>query len=107
MIKLSENLIKNIIFIFILVAFSAPKIKAEITNKVILSNAFNDCLEQDSFPNGVGMQYAYCGCFVNKISRGMSIKEFIKLELILQKEENTKNYSKILLSNKKSKKLHS
>ena len=86
-----------------MVAFSAPQIKAEITNKVILLNAFNDCLEQESYPNGVGTQYAYCGCFVNKISKGMSTKEFIKLGLTLQEEENTKKHSKILLSNKKIK----
>ena len=103
MIKLSANLIKKNIFIFVLVAFPSPEIKAEITNKAILSNAFNDCLEQDSYPNGVGTQYAYCGCFVNKISKGMSTKEFIKIGLTLQEEENTKKHSKILLSNKKIK----
>ena len=103
MVKLSANVIKNIIFIFVLIAFPSPVIKAEITNKAILSNVFNDCLEQDSYPNGVGMQYAYCGCFVNKISKGMSSKEFIKLGLTLQEEENTKKHSKILLSNKKIK----
>ena len=68
MIKLSANLIKKTIFIFVLLAFPSPEIKAEITNKATLSNAFNDCLKQDSYPNGVGTQYAYCGCFVNKIS---------------------------------------
>ena len=103
MIKFSANLIKKTIFIFVLVAFPYPEIKAEITNKAILSNVFNDCLEQDSYPNGVGMQYAYCGCFVNKISKGMSTKEFMKLGLTLQEEENQKKHSKILLSNKKIK----
>ncbi len=103
MIKLFANLIKNIVFIFVLVAFLSPETKAEITNKVILSNAFDNCLEQDRYPNGVGTQYAYCGCFVNKISKGMSTKEFIKLGLTLQEEENTKKHSKILLSNKKIK----
>ena len=103
MIKLSADMIKNIIFMFVLGAFPSPEIKAEITNKAILSNAFIDCFEQDSYPNGVGTQYAYCGCFVNKISKGMSTKEFIKLGLTLQEEENTKKHTKILLSNKKIK----
>tara|TARA_A100001011_G_C14010579_1_gene715292 strand:+ start:507 stop:746 length:240 start_codon:yes stop_codon:yes gene_type:complete len=65
---------------------------------------FNECLRQDSYPNGVGIQYSYCGCFVNKISKGMNTKEFIELGLTIQEEENNRKHSKIILSNKKIKK---
>ena len=78
-------------------------VNAEITNKTILSNTFNACVEQGKYPNGIGYQYSYCGCFVNKVSKGMTTKEFVELDLALQNERESGSEEKALLANQKIK----
>ena len=86
----------------LLAAFTLPNdVNAEIQNKTIISNTFNACVRQDKYPNGIGYQYSYCGCFVNKISKGMTTKEFIKLDLALQNESDPGSKEKALLAKKK------
>ena len=76
-------------------------VNAEIKNKTIISNTFNACVELDKYPNGIGYQYSYCGCFVNKISKGMTTKEFIELDLALQSESEPGGKEKAVLAKKK------
>jgi len=79
-------------------------VKAEITDKNILSNTFNSCVEQPSYEYGIGAQYIYCGCFVNKISKGMTNKEFLKFSLSMASEEQgSAAQNKIMYANKKIK----
>ena len=93
------------LLISLLAALSLPTaVSAEIKNKAIISNTFNACIEQDKYPNGIGYQYSYCGCFVNKVSKGMTYKEFLGLELEAQLEDDPRSQEKALLANKKIKK---
>ena len=78
-------------------------VNAEIKNQTILSNTFNAWVEQDEYPNGIGYQYSYCGCFVNKVSKGMTYKEFLGLELEAQLEDDPRSKEKALLANQKIK----
>ena len=64
---------------------------------------FNACVEQDDYPNGVGYQYSYCGCFVNKVSKGMTTRELVEVDLSIQSEKNPKKQSQAVLANKKMK----
>ena len=89
----------------LLAAISLPTaVNAEIKNKTIISNTFNACVEQDEYPNGIGYQYSYCGCFVNKVSKGMNPREFLALDLEVQYEEDSVSQEKTLLANQKIKK---
>ena len=88
----------------LLAALALPTaVKAEIKNKSIISNMFNACVEQDDYPNGVGYQYSYCGCFVNKVSKGMTTRELVEVDLSIQSEENPQKQSQAVLANKKMK----
>tara|TARA_B100000214_G_scaffold158501_1_gene113790 strand:- start:809 stop:1135 length:327 start_codon:yes stop_codon:yes gene_type:complete len=90
--------------VFLIAAFVLPTtVNAEIKNKTIISNIFNSCVEQDEYPNGIGYQYSYCGCFVNKVSKGMTYKEFLGLELEAQFEDDPRSQEKALLANQKIK----
>lgn len=64
---------------------------------------FNACVEQDDYPNGVGYQFSYCGCFVNKVSKGMTTRELVEVDLSIQSEENSQKQSQAVLANKKMK----
>tara|TARA_A100001388_G_scaffold269007_1_gene244808 strand:- start:648 stop:974 length:327 start_codon:yes stop_codon:yes gene_type:complete len=92
-------------FLILLVSISFPfvSVKAGIKNKSIISNMFNACVEQDDYPNGVGYQYSYCGCFVNKVSKGMTTRELVEVDLSIQSEENPQKQSQAVLANKKMK----
>ena len=81
--------------------FNFSYLKAEIRNKVIISNMFNACVEQEDYPKGIGYQYSYCGCFVNKVSKGMNTKELVEFNLNIQSEKNTDKQAKLLLANEK------
>ena len=90
--------------VFLIAAFVLPTtVNAEIKNKTIISNTFNSCVEQDEYPNGIGYQYSYCGCFVNKVSKGMTYKEFLGIELEAQLEDDPRSQEKALLANQKIK----
>ena len=91
--------------VLLIAAFVLPAtVNAEIKDKTIISNTFNACVEQDEYPNGIGYQYSYCGCFVNKVSKGMTYKEFLGLELEAQLEDDPRSQEKALLANQKIKK---
>ena len=91
--------------VLLIAAFVLPAtVNAEIKDKTIISNTFNACVEQDEYPNGIGYQYSYCGCFVNKVSKGMTYKEFIGLELEAQLEDDPITQEKAVLANQKIKK---
>ena len=93
------------LLISLLAALSLPTaVSAEIKNKAIISNTFNACIEQDKYPNGIGYQYSYCGCFVNKVSKGMTYKEFLGLDLEIQNKDDPRSQEKALLANQKIKK---
>ena len=64
---------------------------------------FNACVEQDDYPNGVGYQYSYCECFVKKVSKGMTTRELVEVDLSIQSEENPQKQCQAVLSNKKMK----
>jgi len=92
--------------LLILLAFiSSPflSVQSEIKNKTIISNMFNACVEQEEYPNGIGYQYSYCGCFINKVSNGMNTKELIAFNLTIESEQTPEQQSKTLLANKKIK----
>ena len=75
--------------VLLFAAFVLPTtVNAEIKNKTIISNTFNACVEQDEYPNGIGYQYSYCGCFVNKVSKGTTTNEFLALDLEIQWTRN-------------------
>ena len=89
----------------LLAAISLPTaVNAEIKNKTIISNTFNACVEQDEYPNGIGYQYSYCGCFVNKASKGMTTQEFLGVGLEVEYKDDPRSQEKALLANKKIKK---
>ena len=84
----------------LLAALALPTaVNAEIKNKAIISNTFNACVEQDEYPSGIGYQYSYCGCFVNKVSKGMTYKEFLGLELEAQLEDDPRSQEKTISEN--------
>ena len=92
------------VLISLLAALALPTaVSAEIKNKTIISTTFNACIEQDKYPNGIGYQYSYCGCFVNKVSKGMTYKEFLGIELEAQLEDDPRSQEKALLANQKIK----
>ena len=79
-------------------------IKAEINDKTILSNTFNSCVDQPTYEYGIGAQYVYCGCFINKISKGMTNKEFLNFSLNMSSEkQGSAAQTKIMYANKKIK----
>ncbi len=95
---------KNLLIAQLLLGlFNFPYLKAEIKNKVIISNMFNACVEQEDYPNGIGYQYSYCGCFVNKVSKGMTTKGLIEVDLAIETENNPQKQAKAVLANKKMK----
>ena len=93
------------ILLIILALISSPflPVQSEIKNKTIISNMFNACVEQEDYPKGIGYQYSYCGCFVNKVSKGMNTKELVEFNLNIQSEKNTDKQAKLLLANEKIK----
>ena len=92
--------------LLILLAFiSSPflPVQSEIKNKTIISNMFNACVDQDEYPNGIGYQYSYCGCFINKVSNGMNTKELVEFNLTMESKRKPEEQQKTLLANKKIK----
>ena len=93
------------ILLIISALISSPFLPAqsEINNKTIISNMFNACVDQDEYPNGIGYQYSYCGCFINKVSKGMNTRELVEFNLTMKSKKNPKQQQKTLLANKKIK----
>ena len=63
---------------------------AEINNKAMLSEIFNGCVDQETATYGQGFQFAYCGCYVNKISNGMTMGEVTALGLDILEVQNNR-----------------
>ena len=84
------------ILLIISALISSPFLPAqsEINNKTIISNMFNACVDQDEYPNGIGYQYSYCGCFINKVSKGMNTKELVEFNLTMESKKNQNNNRK-------------
>ena len=61
---------------------------AEIKDKMMLAEIFDGCVDQEYVSYGWGFQYAYCGCFVNKVSRGMTLREATNIGLDILEVEN-------------------
>ena len=61
---------------------------AEIQNKAMLAEIFSGCVDQETVKSGWGFQYAYCGCFVNKVSRGMTLREATNIGLDILEVEH-------------------
>ncbi len=78
---------------------------AEIDNKVMLSEIFKGCVDQESALYGWGFQYAYCGCYINKISKGMSMREVtsLGLDLLEVKNQGDQAVASVALANRKIK----
>ena len=93
------------ILLIISALISSPFLPAqsEINNKTIISNMFNACVDQDEYPNGIGYQYSYCGCFINKVSNGMNTKELVEFNLTMESKRKPEQQQKTLLANKKIK----
>ena len=94
---------KILIIIFALISSPFLPVQSEIKSKTIISNMFNACVDQDEYPNGIGYQYSYCGCFINKVSNGMNTKELVEFNLTMELKRKPEEQQKTLLANKKIK----
>ena len=91
---------KILIIIFALISSPFLPVQSEIKSKTIISNMFNACVDQDEYPNGIGYQYSYCGCFINKVSNGMNTKELVEFNLTMESKRKPEQQQKTLYKTK-------
>ena len=84
----------NIKYLALSIFFLAPFASAEITDKKLLSEIFEGCIEEPDDWLTAGQSFEYCGCVVNKISQHLNVAEVVKLgaEFLLDEDDLTPFY---------------